>query len=146
MLVANAILGALAPAFRFVVAVDGMPLAAFTECTLPAVEWTVEDLPEGGLNTYVHQLPGRRQRSRITLKNGIVRANLLLPWLLAAMMEKISRRRVTVILLDPLLVPVMTWHIEGAFPVRWSGPQLRSDDNTVAMETLELACGEITVV
>jgi phage tail-like protein len=52
---------------------------------------------------------------------------------------------VTIILLDSLSNPVITWHMESAYPVKWEGPQLRSDSNAIAIQTLDLACGEITV-
>lgn len=138
-------------AFRFVVAIDGVPLGAFTECTLPDIAWDVEEVKEGGLNTMVHQLPGRRKAAKITLKNGVGMASDLLTWYIMTMNEQFWRRRVTVTLLGspllgPLFMPVMIWHVEDAYPIRWTGPQLRTGDNTVAIQTLELACGEITVL
>jgi phage tail-like protein len=39
----------------------------------------------------------------------------------------------------------MNWNIENAYPAKWTGPQLKADDNTVAVETLELACGAVTI-
>jgi phage tail-like protein len=33
----------------------------------------------------------------------------------------------------------MRWTFEQAYPVKWSGPQFKADDNAVAVETLELA-------
>ena len=32
-----------------------------------------------------------------------------------------------------------TWSLDGVFPVRWTGPQFKSDGSTIAIETLELA-------
>lgn len=136
----------LTPAFRFVVAIDGVPLAAFTECTLPTMEMDVESLKEGGLNTYVHQLPGSRKAATITLKNGVGVARVLLALYRKALSGKPVRVHVTVTLLSALLVPIMVLDIKDACPVKWTGPQLKTDDNTVAIQTLELACGEVTVV
>jgi len=133
-------------AFRFIVNLDGIPVGAFTECTLPTIEWDVEEIKEGGLNTYIHQLPGRRKSAKITLKNGVGVAKILLIWYTQNLSEKFARRKVTITLLDSLLVPIMILDIEGAYPVKWSGPQLKTDDNTVAIQTLELACGEITIL
>lgn len=135
----------LTAAFRFVVDVDGEALGAFTECTLPTVELDVETVKEGGLNTYVHQLPGPRKPARITLKNGVGVATRLLEFYQKAMNEEFGRLHVTVTLKDSRLRPVMALDIKDAYPVKWTGPQLKSDDNTIAIQTLELACGEITV-
>jgi phage tail-like protein len=132
-------------AYRYVVAIDGVAVGAFTECTLPAIELNVEAVKEGGLNTYVHQLPGPRKPAKITLKNGVGIATHLLALYQETMSEQFSRLHVTVTLLSPLLVPVMVLDIKDAYPIRWAGPELRSDSNTVAIQTLELACGEITL-
>lgn len=134
------------PAFRFVVTIDGVPAGAFTECSVPTLEVEVEEIKEGGLNTYVHQLPGRRKAAKVTLKNGVGSVSHLLTWYIKSMNELIERRRVTVTLIDPLFMPVMVWDIEDAYPTRWTGPDLKTDNNTIAIQTLELACGGITVV
>jgi phage tail-like protein len=131
--------------FRFVVAIDGSPTAAFTHCTLPTIAWDTEQVKEGGLNTYVHQLPGQRQHTTVTLKNGIGIASDLMNWYIMTMSERIRRRRVTITLLNRHHAPIMVWHIENAYPIKWTGPQLESDQNTIAIQTLELACGEVVI-
>ncbi|MBE2222323.1 MAG: phage tail protein [Anaerolineae bacterium] len=139
-----------APTFRFVVMVNGAPYGVFTECDLPVVEWDLTPVREGGLNTRVHQLLGRRKEARLTLKNG-VGTSAFIAWYLSTMAGVFDtqgaglRRSVTVILLNSLKIPVMTWHIENAMPVKWSGPQLKTSENSVAIQSLELICGEITI-
>ena len=96
-----------APGFRFVVAVDGAPMGAFTECTLPSFDMEVETVKEGGLNTYVHQLPGQRRAVKLTLKNGVGVAKSLLTFYQLAMSERYARLEVTVTLLNPMLMPIM---------------------------------------
>lgn len=132
------------PAFRFVIDVDGERQGAFTECTLPVIEWDVERIQEGGLNTYIHQLPSRRKYSSITLKNGIG-LQALVDWFVSAMGEEFSRKSVTITMLDPMLEPVMTYHIENAVPTKLTGPQIKTDANAVAIVSFELLCGEITL-
>ncbi|MBK6327323.1 MAG: phage tail protein [Chloroflexi bacterium] len=135
------------PGFRFVVDIAGISHGVFTECTLPSIDWDVEEVKEGGLNTYIHQLPGRRKSARITLKNG-VGTSALMDWYIDTMNESFTRRKITVKLLDAknkLSSPLMTWDIEAAYPVKWSGPQLNSGDNTIAIQTLEFACGSISM-
>lgn len=132
------------PAFRFVVDVDGERQGAFTECTLPVIEWDVERIQEGGLNTYIHQLPSRRKYASVTLKNGIG-LQALVDWFVETMGESFSRKTVTITMLDASLEPVMTWHLEDACPLKITGPQLKSDANTLAIVTFELLCGEVTL-
>jgi len=132
------------PAFRFTIEISGTTLGAFTECSVPAIEWEIEQIKEGGLNTFTHQLPGRRKGSKITLKNG-VGSSLLFDWYKQTMSETFERKKITVSLLNSKLEPVMSWSLDGAYPSKWSGPQFKSSDNSVAIQTLELACGEVTV-
>lgn len=131
-------------AFRFIVEIDGVRHGAFTECSVPEIEWEVEEIKEGGLNSFVHQLPGRRKRARMTLKNGVGTSELL-QWYLDTMDESFTRRSVTVTLLDVRREAVLTWNMLDAFPVKWTGPQLQSAENGVAIQTLEFACGDIMV-
>jgi len=133
------------PAFRFVVSVDGEAIGAFTECALPTVEIEVEEIKEGGLNTSIHQLPGRRKAAKITLKNGVGVAKSLMDWYLKTLSEEFSRRKVTINLLDSKLETTMTWDIQDAYPSKWGGPQLKSDESTIAIQELELICGEISI-
>lgn len=137
--------GIAVPGFRYVVAVDGAPMGAFTECTLPAFDLDVEEIKEGGLNTYIHQLPGQRRAAKVTLKKGIGLTQGLLPFYQEAMNEQFRRLEVTISLLNSMLTPILVLHLRRAIPIRWTGPELRAGDNTVAIQTFELACDEIMV-
>lgn len=130
-------------AFRFVVSIDGQGQAAFTECTLPVVEWEIERLKEGGTNNFIHQLPGQRKPATVTLKNGVGKSELM-DWCLDIMEGNISRKPVTITLLNSEKKTIMVWDLNDAFPSKWTGPQLQSDSKTLAIQTLELVCGEVT--
>ncbi|MBC7335884.1 MAG: phage tail protein, partial [Clostridia bacterium] len=93
----------------------------------------------------VHQLPAQNRAAKITLKNGVGVGRSLLAFYQRAMRERCPRMEVTVTLLNSLHIPVMVLHIRNAYPLRWQGPELRSGENTVAIQTFELACGEILV-
>ncbi|MCB8967248.1 MAG: phage tail protein [Ardenticatenaceae bacterium] len=69
-------------------------------------------------------------------------------WYIETMKEKFTRRKVTIMLLnakDKLNQPIMTWNIEGAYPTKWTGPQLNSGENSIAIQTLELACAQVSM-
>ncbi len=139
------------PTFRFIVLVNGAPYGIFTECDLPVVGWETQTIKEGGLNTHVHQLLGRRKESSMTFKNG-VGTSAFIAWYLLVMGGVFNipalglRRAVTVILLNPLKIPVMTWHVSNAMPTEWSGPQLKTSENSIAIQTLKLICGDVTLI
>lgn len=135
-------------AYRFVVKIDGLDQAAFTECTLPTIEWDMEEIKEGGVNTHVLQVPGRRKAARLTLKNGVGNSDLV-DWCCRVMQENYAhdkRKTITVKLMDiTTKKEVAVWTMEQSLPVKWSGPQIQSDSNAVAIQTLEFVCGEIKV-
>lgn len=133
------------PAFRFIVDVDGERQAAFTECTLPSIEWESEEVKEGGLNTFVHLLPGMRKASRVTLKNGVGKSTLM-EWYIQSLGKTAPRKALTIALLDSTGSPVVTWQVENAYPIKWSGPELKTGSTSVAIQSLELICGEVVVV
>jgi phage tail-like protein len=85
------------------------------------------------------KMPGLRKFSNITLKRGIVAGdNELFQWFNTVSLNKIERRDITISLLDENHVPVVNWKIKNAFPLKVSGPALKSDGNEVAIETIEL--------
>ena len=133
-------------AFRFGVELGGEE-AIFTECTLPSLEVDIHEQKEGGYNKGVHLLPGPVKAGRITLKRGYAKSSALLKWYSDVASGKIqnAERNVSVILYSPTLEEVMRLNFVRAYPVKWSGPTLRSSDSAIAIETLELAFAEVEV-
>ncbi len=127
--------------FRFVVTIDSLPVGAFTECTLPTLQVETEDVKEGGLSSYSHKLPVRVNAGTFTLRRGVTKSNELLKWYLQVARGQMTSatRTVTVVILDSLGVPVSRWTFNEAYPIKWSGPQLKAGDNTVAIEEIEFA-------
>lgn len=134
-------------AFRFVVQIDGVAEAYFTECTLPNLEVEVEEEKEGGFNQGVHLLPGRVKRGSLTLKRGLAQSSALLSWYLEVMQGQVSKakRQVSVMLYDSLGQPIVRWDLTGAFPSKWSGPALGTAKSEIAIETLELVFESVIV-
>jgi phage tail-like protein len=52
---------------------------------------------------------------------------------------EVKRRNVSIILLNSAGQDQRRWEFQDAYPVRWSGPDLRAGSAEVAIETLELA-------
>lgn len=132
------------PTFRFLVQFSGSVQAVFSECTLPTVEWDILEVKEGGQNEFIHQLPGQRKAAKMTLKTGLGSKSLF-EWYKKCMGQQWERKTVTVILLDVAHKEVMRWNMANAIPIRWKSPTLKSDDNSIAIEELELACGTVTI-
>lgn len=127
-------------AFRFAVEIQGLVVAGFSEVT--GLEWELEfkEHREGGLNDYVHKLPGRvRYPANLTLRRGLTDVDAIWGWYRDAARGQIQRRNGSIVLLDARGEERWRWNFVGAYPVRWSGPELRAATGAVAVETLELA-------
>lgn len=127
------------PACRFYITIDGLPRAVFAEASGLSVETSVEDIEEGGQNDMVHRLPARTKLGNLTLKRGLTNSNEFLRWILDGSQGRIARRNLSLILYRPDGSESLRWDYIKAYPVKWSGPSLKSDDNNTAIESLELA-------
>jgi phage tail-like protein len=127
-------------AFRFLVEIKGIIVGGFTEVTGLDMEMELESYREGGENGFIHQLPGAmRYPSHLVLKRGLSDADSFWRWYRNAANGRIERRNGSIILQDPTGDEVWRWNFVDAYPVRWTGPQLRASSAEIAIETLELA-------
>lgn len=86
------------------------------------------------------KMPGLRKYNNITLKRGIMKGNNNFSvWLGTVKMHTVERRDLIISLLDETLMPVMTWNVHNAFPVKVEGSQLKATGNEVAIESIEIA-------
>lgn len=123
--------------FRFGIELEGLITGWFTECGGLSMERKTEPVREGGTNDYVYYLPGRIEYTKITLKRGIV-DEVLWNWFQQGMYDaKVERRNVSIILYNGDLSKTKRWNLLDAYPVKWTGPDLRAEGNQVAVETLE---------
>lgn len=133
--------------FRFQVIVDGIYLAAFTEFQMP--DLTVETLPvtEGGQNTFVHKLPVRLDVGPAVMKQGITADLSLLEWYMQVVNGNITgaMRQVSVIMFSPLSIPILTFSFRDAYPIKWVGPSLNTEQNSVALEELHFVHHGFTI-
>ena len=131
--------------FKFHVEVGGITQAAFTDCSGLEISTEVFEYQEGGLNEYVHKIPGRTKISNITLKRGFATSNELFKWykeMEKALLEgkRFDFQQVTIILYSSAdRNELVRWTLDKAFPVKWVGPAFKTDEAAVAVETLEFA-------
>ena len=127
------------PGFRFVLELNAIPAAGFSECSGLDLELEVEQYAEGGENRFVHRLPGRRKQSDIVLKRGLTGIDL---WTWFNDQKSGNVRSTSIGLVIRAFDPAeraLTFEIHDAFPIRWQGPQLDAGQSAVATETLTLA-------
>ncbi|MGE3619580.1 MAG: phage tail protein [Acidimicrobiia bacterium] len=130
----------------FRLAVDGVDIGTFREVHGLQVDVSVEVYAEGGQNGFEHRFPGRMTWPNIVLKRGVTNSDNLFSWLqevsgdgFAAAGNKLERNTGAITLLGSDGTPLRSWNVEGAFPVRWSGPELATGAADVADEELEIA-------
>ena len=127
------------PGFGFALEMGSDIAGWFTACSGLTIEREVKAHPEGGVNDYVHQLPGRIKRSNITLKHGLA-GNELWAWFQQGAIDgHIERRNVSIVLYNLDLTEARRWDLVDVYPAKWSGPSFNSGNNEVLVETLELA-------
>ena len=130
----------------FSVEIDGIEIGTFQSIDGLSSEVEVEKIEEGGLNDFVHQLPGRMKWPNLKLTRGVTDSDALFEWFnkssgsgFAGAGHRLERSTGRVSLLNAASEPVRTWEFEGAFPVKWSGPDLSATSSDVATEELEIA-------
>ena len=137
--------------FKFQVEVGNIMEAAFIDCSGLEMTTEVFEYQEGGLNEYVHKIPGRTKFSNVTLKRGFATSNELYNWykeleekLLGG--KRFDFRQVTITLYSSSKQgKKVRWTLDKAFPVKWVSPSFKTDEAAVAIETLEFAHHGITV-
>src|SRR5918997_6692056 len=139
-------LGDIFSTYRFWVEVGGksMIVGAFTECSGLEAEIEVEEWKEGGLNDRVHLLPSRaRVAPHLVLRRGIATDELWRWYYRVAQGDfagqgsgQTARQNLTIIVHGYDQNSPMRWTLEGALPVKWSGPALKANTNEISVESI----------
>ena len=125
--------------FRFLVEIDGLVVGGFTDIGGLQAETETEEYREGGVNTHMHKLPQITKYPNLTLKRGLTYSDVLWRWYRDAAIGDVKRRSGSVLLLDASGSEAWRWNFVQAYPVKWTGPELKSDGSQLAFESIELA-------
>src|SRR5689334_9977428 len=110
-------------AYNFVVEIDGLLVGGFSAIQGLDSNVEVEQYTEGGLNGYIHMIPGETRYPNLVLSRGLTDVDTLWNWYEGVTRGVILRRNATILLLDRQRAPVTWWNVRDALPVRWSGPR-----------------------
>jgi phage tail-like protein len=125
-------------AFNFLVEIDGVTVAGFSECSGLSNETDAIEYREGKEDITVRKLPGLVKYSNITLKRGFTQGKELWQWRKQVLDGKTQRQSGTITLLDEARKPALRWNFYNAWPRKLDGPTLNAKTNEVAIETLEI--------
>jgi phage tail-like protein len=125
--------------FNFLVEVDGVAQAAFSEVS--GLESTIDVIEhrEGGDNTTPRKLPGLTKYANIVLRWGVTDSEELYRWHRDAVRGTIERKSGSIVLIDRLGQERVRWNFVQAWPAKWTGPTFNAEGADVAIEALELA-------
>ena len=121
----------------------------FQSVTGLSVDWQTETLKEGGENRFEHILPVRTKYSPLVLKRGVVKNSKMVQWCMDAIVDFDIRPMNMLIQLlhvkrpnpnqpPKSIEPLISWKVINAWPKKWSISEFNAEQNSVAIETLEL--------
>ncbi len=97
----------------------------------------------------VNIIPGMRQPIHLTLKKGLVKNNdFLQQWLVksnAGLFWSGVKRDIQVDLCDENGLPVISWTVIGALPIKLEAPTLEANSDQVAIASMELIAHDLWV-
>ncbi len=123
-----------------VVGFDEEDEGSFQDVSGINVSMEMQNVIEGGVNEYSHRLPIRAKYENLVLKRGLLHGSSLYTWVNNAVrLFAFSPKTVQVSLMNELGSELVTWSFSNAYPVGVKISEFKSTDNTIVIETLELA-------
>lgn len=134
------------PKFHFQVEWGGAKIG-FTEVSGLDVEREVIEYRDGSSKEYSKlKQPGLTKYSNITLKRGSFAGdNDFYNWWEDIKLDSVERRDITISLLNEEHEPVVTWKVKNAWPSKITPTDLKSDDNSIAIESMEMVHEGLTI-
>lgn len=124
--------------YNFLVEIDGVARAGFTEVGGLTTEQDAIDYRDGNETATVRKLPGLRKYSNITLKRGFTQDKDLWQWRKTTIDGVTERRSGSIVLLDEARNEALRWNFREGWIIKWEGPALKATANELAIESLEI--------
>lgn len=125
-------------AYNFIVEIDSIMVAGFSEVSGLSVETQFERKNFGGENDRDYLFFTYTKHSDITLKHGIGDRDYLWRWYQDVIYGRIKRFNGSICLLDQNGNKKVWWDIIEACPIKWEGPSLNASSSSIAFESIVL--------
>lgn len=127
--------------FRFLVEIDGIVQAGFSEVTVPESSQEPIEYREGNNSPTMRKIPGMIKYGNVVLKWGTTDSMELYAWRKAVEEGQSSsaRRNMAVIVLNELGDSTARWEFREAWPTKYDAADLKASGSDIAIETLEIA-------
>ncbi|WP_412468135.1 phage tail protein [Pedobacter sp. KLB.chiD] len=124
---------------------------AFQEITGISKELNLEDVAYGGENRFKYRLPDVSSGQNLILKRAVVSEGSLLNDWCASCMDggldnTIITQDISLSLLDSTGRVYVKWAFHHAYPVKYSVSDLKSQENTIIIESIELVYNYFRVI
>jgi phage tail-like protein len=129
--------------FHYAVEIQGTVTGYFTECSGLGSEHEVIEhkVVDDSGHEAIMKIPGRLKWENIVLKRGITDNMDIWDW--RKKVEdgdvKGARSNGSIIMFDRNYNEVARWNFESAWPIKVSGPSVKSDSNEIGIEELSIA-------
>lgn len=126
--------------FHYAIEVQGVITGYFTECSGIGSEHEVIEhkIVDDKGHERIQKIPGRLKWENITLKRGITDAMDIWDWRDQVVQGDVegARHNGSIVMFDQSLQEMARWNFENAWPVKVSGPTVKSDSNEFGIEEL----------
>lgn len=126
--------------FRYIVEIDGIIQAGFSEVTIPDSSQEPIEYREGNdLIPTARKIPGLIKYGNVVLKWGTTDSIELFQWREKVQFGTDYRKNMAVIILNEEGQMAARWEFSQAWPTKYDAPDLKANGNEIAIETLEIA-------
>ena len=125
--------------FNFLVEIDGVTVAGFSECSGLSNEEDIVEYRNGNEDITVRKLPGLKKFMNITLKRGMTDGTELWDWRKQVLDGQTQRQSGAIVLLNESRQEALRWNFREGWPSKWEGPTFNAKNSETAIETLEIA-------
>jgi phage tail-like protein len=131
--------------FNFLVQIDGVVRAGFTEVGGLTTEQEIVEYREGSDPPFMKKIPGLQSYTPLSLKRGWTQDQDFWLWRKTTLDGQTERRAGSIVLLDEARAPVIRWNFTEGWISKWEGPALNSTTNEAAIESVEITYEQLVM-
>jgi phage tail-like protein len=132
--------------YNFLLEIDGITSAGFTEVGGITMESEVIEYREGNELARMRKLPALMKFGNITLKRGYTQNTELWDWRKTTLRGATERKAGAIILLDEAREPKLRWEFQEGWISKYEGPALNATANEAAIESIEIVVENVELV
>ena len=133
-------------AFNFIVQIDEVTVAGFSEVSGLGFETDAIDYREGAEAPRMRKLSGLHKYTNIVFSRGFTNSHELWDWRKKVIDGKTDRKAGSIVLRNEAGEEALRWNFDQAWPCKWEGPTFKASANEVAIEKMEICVERVELV